>query len=85
MELTKKTKGEFVYNMLTRQSNKPKLSPSQLSRSIIELRNILNMDNTVIGNNPKFRLSIEDYDKMCKNKILRRITAKVLNTDVKSC
>lgn len=34
--------------------------------------------------NPKIRLSIEDYKLMCKNKILKKMMANVLNTDVAS-
>jgi len=72
--MTKEQKSEFIYKMLTHQSNK----------SINELREILNGEIKLIGDNPKLRLSIKDYELMCKNRILRNIMAKVLNTDIKS-
>ena len=78
--LTSTQKADALYKMLTRKSNKPKSS----SLSLIELRKILNKDIKLREDNPKLRLSIEDYNLMCKNKILRKMMARTLDTDIKS-
>ena len=79
-EIIKQKKADALYNMLTRKSNKPKSS----SPPLIELRKILNRDIKLREDNPKLRLSIEDYNLMCKNKILRKMMARTLDTDIKS-
>lgn len=71
--------------MLTKQrANKEKSSNSPHSHPIIELRRILNGEEKLDKDNPKLRLSINDYSKMCDNKILRNMMAKALYTDLKS-
>ena len=54
------------------------------SSSLIDLSKLLNGKIKLSEDNPKLRLSIEDYEKMCNNKILKRMMAKVLNTDIKN-
>ena len=76
--LTSNQKADALYKMLTRKSNKPKSS----SPPLIELRKILNRDIKLREDNPKLRLSIEDYNLMCTNKILRKMMAKILNIDI---
>ena len=76
--MSKQQKADSVYKMLTRKSNKPKSS----SPPLIELRKILNGELKLREDNPKLRLSIEDYNLMCKNKILRKMMAKILNIDI---
>ena len=81
MLLTAKQKRKnIVLKMLTRQSNKPKSS----SPPLIELRKILNGDIKLREENPKFRLSIEDYNLMCEDKSIKEIIARTLNTDIDS-
>jgi hypothetical protein len=69
-------KADFVFNMLTRQSKKSKSPP------MIDLKNILNGEIKFTEDNPKFRLSIEDYSKMCNDESIKEIIARVLNTDI---
>ena len=76
--MSKQQKANALYKMLTRKSNKPKSS----SPPLIELRKILNGEIKLKEDNPKLRLSIEDYNLMRKNKILRNMMAKILNIDV---
>ena len=73
-------KSDALYKMLTRKSNKPKSS----SPPLIELRKLLNGEIKLREDNPKLRLSIEDYNLIRKNKILRNMMAKTLNTDIDS-
>jgi hypothetical protein len=49
----------------------------------MNLRSVLKKDKT-FAEDAKLRLSIEDYKLMCKNKVLKKMMAKVLNTDVAS-
>lgn len=63
---------------LTTITNKRKSPP------LIELRKILNGEIKLTEDNPKLRLSIDDYNLMYKNRILRKMMARTLDTDVKS-
>ena len=58
------------------------ITNKKISPPLIELKKILKGE--VVINNPKLRLSIEDYNLMCKNKILRKMMAKILNIDINS-
>lgn len=79
-KIIKQQKADTLYKMLTRKSNKPKSS----SPPLIELRKLLNGEIKLREDNPKLRLSIEDYNLIRKNKILRNMMAKTLNTDIDS-
>ena len=68
------TRATTAFNIITNK----KISPP-----LITLRSALKK-KSLINDNPKFRLSIEEYNMMCKNKILKKMMAKVLNTDVDS-
>jgi hypothetical protein len=86
-ELIINSKANTSFTVITnkKKSEHPKSSQSpQLHQSplLMNLRSAL--QNEKLIDNPKLRLSIEDYKKMCNNKILRRMMAKVLNTDIKS-
>ena len=63
---------------LTTITNKKKSPP------IIKLRNILNGEIKLTEDNPKVRLSVDDYNLMYKNRILRKMMARTLDTDIKS-
>lgn len=56
-------------------------SPSSESPPILQLKDILK--NKVIKDDAIFRLSINDYKYMCKNKILKKMMALQLNTTYK--
>ena len=78
--MTKQQKTDLVYKMLTRQtSNKPRLSKSP---TMIGLESALKMEP--LTENAILRLSIEDYGRMCNDKILREKMAFLLNTDIDS-
>lgn len=78
--MTKQQKADLVYKMLTRQSaNKPRLSKSP---TMIGLESALKMEP--LTENAILRLSIEDYGRMCNDKILREKMAILLNTDIDS-
>jgi hypothetical protein len=78
--MTKQHKADLVYKMLTRQTaNKPRLSKSP---TMISLESALKMEP--LTENAVLRLSIEDYGKMCNDKILREKMAILLNTDIDS-
>jgi hypothetical protein len=82
-----KRREDFAINTKARVSlavitNKNK-SPPQKSPQLMKLQSVLKKDKTFAGN-AKLRLSIEDYKLICKNKILKKMMAKVLNTDVES-
>jgi hypothetical protein len=87
MTISKQQQADAVYNMITRQPRQPR-QPRQLNKSksppMIDLKNILNGKIKITEDNPKFRLSIEDYTKMCNNKILRGMIAKALNIEMES-
>jgi hypothetical protein len=76
--MSKNERANSLFKMLTRQSKKSKSPP------LIELRKILNGEIKLTEDNLMFRLSIKDYNLMCKNKILKNIMAKTLNTDIES-
>lgn len=78
---SKQDKADAVYKMLTRQMNKSKSSSSP---PLIDLRKILNGEAFIDIDNPKLRLSIDDYNEMCKNKDIKEVIARVLNTDANS-
>ena len=61
-------------------TNKKKSPP------LIELKKILKGEAVIDIDNPKLRLSVDDYNLMCqsKNTNVKKIMARVLNTDVKS-
>ena len=78
--MTKQQKTDLVYKMLTRQTaNKPRLSKSP---TMIGLESALKMEP--LTENAILRLSIEDYGRMCNDKILREKMAILLNTDIDS-
>ena len=78
--MTKQQKTDLVYKMLTRQTaNKPRLSKSP---TMIGLESALKMEP--LTENAILRLSIEDYGRMCNDKILREKMAFLLNTDIDS-
>jgi len=70
-------------------TNKKNLQLAQLAQQslrsppLMNLRSVLKKDKT-FAEDAKLRLSIEDYKLMCKNKILKKMMAKVLNTDIAS-
>ena len=76
----KQRRADSVFKMLTRQSNKPKSK----SPPMIELSKLLNGEIKLSEDNPKLRLSIEDYNLMCKDESIKVIIARVLNTDIES-
>jgi hypothetical protein len=71
------SKADRSFAVITNKKKTPRSPP------IMNLRSALH-DNKTHADNPKLRLSIEDYRLMCKNKILKNMMAKVLNTDVVS-
>ena len=77
----KQTRADSVFKMLTRQSN---ISKKSKSPPMIELSKLLNGDIKLSEDNPKLRLSIEDYNLMCKDESIKVIIARVLNTDIES-
>ncbi len=54
---------------------------SQSSSSGIDTRVIRNIQNII--NNPLFSLTIDDYELMCGNKIITKMTSKVLECEEK--
>ena len=79
LSTTKQRRKDIVFKLLSRQSNKPKSSKLPI---IIELKKILNGEIKFTEDNPKFRLSIEDYNLMCEDKSIKEIIARTLNTDI---
>jgi len=77
----KQRRADSVFKMLTRQSNIPKLSKSP---PMIELSKLLNGEIKISEDNPKLRLSIEDYNLMCEDDNIKEIIGKVLNIDIDS-
>ena len=78
--MTKQQKADLVYKILTRQTaNKPRLSKSP---TMVGLESALKMEP--LTENAILRLSIEDYGRMCNDKILREKMAILLNTDIDS-
>jgi hypothetical protein len=71
------SKANTSFVVITNKKKTPQSPP------IMNLRSALH-GNKTHANNAKLRLSIEDYRLMCKNKILKKMIAKVLNTDVVS-
>ena len=71
------SKANMSLSIITNKKKTPQSPP------IMNLRSALR-GNKTHPDNPKLRLSIEDYRLMCKNKILKKMMAKVLNTDVNS-
>ena len=87
-EATIKYRATNAFNIITTKKKSPaypKKSPAYPKKSptLITLRSALKK-KTLIDDNPKLRLSIEDYNLMCKNKILKKMMAKVLNIDANS-
>ena len=80
LSTTKQIRADSVFKMLTRQSNKPKSK----SPPMIELSKLLNGEIKLSEDNPKLRLSIEDYNLMCKDESIKEIIAILLNTDIES-
>jgi hypothetical protein len=86
-----KSKINTSFSIITNKNNSqnPKLQQevreahSQNSPQLMNLQSVLKKDKT-FAEDAKLRLSIEDYKLMCKNKILKKMMAKVLNTDVAS-
>jgi hypothetical protein len=77
----KQRRADSVFKMLTRQSNIPELSKSP---PMIELSKLLNGEIKLSEDNPKLRLSIEDYNLMCEDDNIKEIIGKVLNIDIDS-
>ena len=75
--MSKQGKADIVYKMLTKQTNKQRTSKSP---PIIDLESALKKEPQ--SENAILRLSIEDYELMCKNKRYREAMANVLNTDI---
>jgi len=75
--MSKQGKADIVYKMLTKQTNKKRTSKSP---PIIDLESALKKEP--LGENAILRLSIEDYELMCKNKRYREVMANVLNTNI---
>jgi hypothetical protein len=75
--MSKQGKADIVYKMLTKQTNKKRTSKSP---PIIDLESALKKEP--LGENAILRLSIEDYELMCKNKRYREAMANVLNTNI---
>ena len=80
LSTTKQIRADSVFKMLTRQSNKPKSK----SPPMIELSKLLNGEIKLSEDNPKLRLSIEDYNLMCKDESIKEIIAILLNTNIES-
>jgi len=80
-EATIKYRTTNAFNIITNKKKSP--AAPKKSPSLITLQSALKK-KTLIDDNPKLRLSIEDYNLMCKNKILKKMMAKVLNIDVNS-
>jgi hypothetical protein len=72
-EYDKMNKTDLTYRVIT---NKPK------SPLLIDLSKLLNGEIELSEDNPKLRLSIEDYNVMCKNKDIKGIIAKMLRITV---
>jgi hypothetical protein len=72
-EYDKMNKTDLTYRIIT---NKPK------SPLLIDLSKLLNGEIKLSEDNPKLRLSIEDFNVMCKNEDIKKIMARVLNTDI---
>jgi hypothetical protein len=75
--MSKQGKADIVYKMLTKQTNKKRTSKSP---PIIDLESALKKEP--LAENAILRLSIEDYELMCKNKRYREAMANVLNTNI---
>ena len=75
--MSKQGKADIVYKMLTKQTNKQRTSKSP---PIIDLESALKKEPQ--SENAILRLSIEDYELMCKNKRYREAMANVLNTNI---
>ena len=73
------SKVNTAFNVIT---NKKNLANTK-SPPLMNLRNVLRGEK-LIDNSPMLRLSIEDCKKICKNKILKRMMLKVLNTNEES-
>jgi hypothetical protein len=75
--MSKQGKADIVYKMLTKQTNKQRTSKSP---HIIDLESALKKEPQ--SENAILRLSIEDYELMCKNKKYREVMANVLNSNI---
>jgi hypothetical protein len=78
-----KSKINTSLSIITNKNNSQLVQQSLLSPPLMNLRSVLKKDKT-FAEDAKLRLSIEDYKLMCKNKVLKKMMAKVLNTDVES-
>ena len=60
------------------------ITNKKISPPLIELKKILKGEIVIDIDNPKLRLSVDDYNLMCesKNTNVKKIMARVLNTDV---
>jgi hypothetical protein len=77
----KQRRADSVFKLLTRQSN---ISKTSKSPPMIELSKLLNGEINLSEDNPKLRLSIEDYNLMCEEESIKEIIARLLNTDIDS-
>ena len=75
--MSKQGKADILYKMLTKRTNKQRTSKSP---PIIDLESALKKEPQ--SENAILRLSIEDYELMCKNKKYREVMANVLNSNI---
>ena len=78
-----KSKINTSLSIITNKKQSQLAQQSLRSPPLMNLRSVLKKDKP-FAEDAKLRLSIEDYKLMCKNKILKKMMAKVLNTDVAS-
>ena len=78
-DLVINSKVNTAFNVITNKKNLANTKSPQL----MNLRSVLRREK-LIDNSPMLRLSIEDCKKICKNKILKRMMLKVLNTNEES-
>jgi hypothetical protein len=78
-----KSKINTSLSIITNKKYSQLVQQSLRSPPLMNLRSVLKKDKT-FAEDAKLRLSIEDYKLMCKNKVLKKMMAKVLNTDVAS-
>ena len=75
--MSKQGKADILYKMLTKRTNKQRTSKSP---PIIDLESALKKEP--LEENTILRLSIEDFELMCKNKKYREVMANVLNSNI---
>jgi hypothetical protein len=79
VDIQKEKKGKTLSRILRiDQSEYPKSSSSSPDIKLIK-----NLKERIDTDNPLFKFSMEDYENMCKNKVLFNIMVRVLDTDKK--